>query len=318
MSDPVIAVDLGGTNLRCAVVDADGVISARRQARTPAQEGPDAVLDLLASLVSASASEAGLANDAPVGIDMPGPLDPRAEIVAFMPNLAGWRDFPVGDALRRRISRPFALGNDGNCAALGEAAYGAARGVADLIHVALGTGIGGGVISRGRLIDGVHGFGAEVGHVVVALDGPRCSCGGIGCIESFAAGWALARDADLVSRTDDGAAIRLAAGDQPVGVQALIEAAESGDPAALAILRRAAGALGAGLGGFLNLFNPAMITIGGGVGDRAGDLLIPMIEERLAQHSFPQCRHGLRIVRSELGDDAGLLGASVIARETAG
>ncbi|MFM9105676.1 MAG: ROK family protein [Chloroflexota bacterium] len=315
MVHPVIAVDLGGTNLRCAVVDGDGAVISRATAATPAEAGPEAVLDLLVGMMDAAAAGAGLSGQAPAGLAMPGPLDPRRQIVAKMPNLAGWREFPVGDALRRRTDRPFALGNDGNCAALGEAAFGAARGVEDLVHLALGTGIGGGVISGGRLIDGARGYGAEVGHVVVATDGPRCSCGAVGCVESFAAGWALARDADLVARTDDGAAIRAACTGGTATVAALIAAAEAGDGAALAILDRAGQAVGAALGGFLNLFNPEMVTIGGGVGERAWDLLLPTLRRSLASHSFSQCRENLRIERSELGDDAGLLGAAALARQ---
>jgi glucokinase len=309
--DPVIAVDLGGTNLRAAVVLHDGSVLGRHVLLTPGAAGPDAILDAIIELVEAAGREAGADARAPIGIAMPGPLDPRRQIVASMPNLPGWQEFDVGAALRSRTSRPFAIGNDGNCAALGEWTFGAGQGVEDMIHLALGTGVGGGVISGGRLIDGDRGLGAEVGHVVVALDGPRCSCGSIGCVEAFVAGWAIARDGDLVAATEDGAAIRAAAAGSPVTAHAVSVAAAAGDPVALALLDRAGRALGAALGAFVNLFNPALISIGGGIGE-IGEPLLGPARRSLAQHSFVLSRRNVEVVRSELGDDAGLLGAAAL------
>ncbi|HET7092068.1 MAG TPA: ROK family protein, partial [Thermomicrobiales bacterium] len=145
MADRVIGVDVGGTNLRAAAVDASGDIACRHEVRTPASAGPQAVVDALLKLAEEAAIEAGLPAGAPLGIAIPGPLDPATGVVAFTPNLTDWRDFPLGEALRRRTRRPFRLANDGNCAAVGEARFGVGRGIEDLIYLALGTGVGGGV-----------------------------------------------------------------------------------------------------------------------------------------------------------------------------
>ncbi len=314
MADRVIGVDVGGTNLRAAAVDAEGTIACRQAARTPADAGPDAVVDALLTLANRAGAEAGLPPDAPLGIAIPGPLDPATGVVAFTPNLKDWRDYPLGAALRQRTRRPFRLANDGNCAAVGEARFGVGRGVDDLIYLALGTGVGGGIITGGHLIEGTTGFGGEVGHVVIALDGPRCTCGSIGCLEAYVGGWAIARDASLVATTADGMALlRLAAG-RPITPAIVATAARDGDPAAGAILDRAGRALGAALGAFANIFNPRLIVIGGGVGS-LGDALLEPARTAMANHAFPENRTAARIERSRLGDDTALLGAAALAME---
>ncbi|HEU0114425.1 MAG TPA: ROK family protein, partial [Thermomicrobiales bacterium] len=309
MAERVIGVDVGGTNLRAAAVDLAGDIACRHEVRTPAKAGPEAVVDALLALADEAAAEAGLAADAPLGIAIPGPLDPATGIVAFTPNLKDWRDFPLGAALRQRTRRPFRLANDGNCAAVGEARFGAGRGVDDLIYLALGTGVGGGVIAGGRLIEGAAGFGGEVGHVVVALDGPRCTCGSVGCLEAFVGGWAIARDATLVATTDDGQTLARLAGGRPLSARIVAEAARAGDPAAAAILRRAGRALGAAMGAFANIFNPRLFVIGGGVG-ALGEALLEPARTAMVDHSFPRNRDAARIEDSRLGDDTALLGAA--------
>lgn len=312
MARRVLAVDLGGTNLRAAVVADDGTLSHRRSVPTQAESGPEAVVGRLVALIDRVAAEAGIDPDAPAGVAIPGPLDPRTGVVYFTPNLRGWREFRLGDALRARTERPIRLGNDGNCAALGEARFGVGTGVADLVYFALGTGVGGGIISGGRLIDGPRGLGGEVGHVVVALDGPRCHCGSVGCLEAYAAGWAITRDADLVATTADGAAIRREAGDGRITPTVVAAAAEAGDPAAHAILERAGRALGAVAGAFVNLFNPDLVVVGGGVGT-LGEALLGPARRGLAAHSFPAPRATTRLVASALGDDTALLGAAALA-----
>lgn len=312
MAEAALAVDLGGTNLRVATVTREGAVAHRTVVAARPEAGPDDLVARLADLVEETARAAGLDATAPLGIAMPGPLDPFRQVVAYMPNLPGWRDYAVGDAIRSRTGRPFVLGNDGNCAALGETRFGAARGVADLVHFALGTGVGGGIITGGRLVEGALGYASEVGHMVVAFDGPRCSCGSVGCLESYASGWAIAREGELVAATEDGAAIRAAAGGAAVTPRAIAAAAATGDPAATAILERAGRALGAAAGSLVNLFNPEMIVIGGGVGN-LGEIILEPMRRELASHAFPRNREILRIVTSALGDDTGLLGAAALA-----
>lgn len=316
MSEAAIAIDLGGTNLRCAVVDEDGRVSGRRVVPTPAAAGPSAVLAAMADVIGETRRATGVAGDAPIGIAIPGPLDPRTGVVGSTPNLRGWHDVPFGAWMREATGTRVRLANDGNCAAVGEHRYGVARGVSDLVYLALGTGVGGGVISHGVLIEGAHGLGGEVGHVVVALDGPRCTCGGIGCLETFASGWAIRRDGELVAATADGAGLAAAAGGGAVTPDVIARAAEAGDAFAARILERAGRALGAAIGSFANLFNPELVVIGGGVGT-LGDALLNPARAAVASHAFPGNRADLRIVRSVLGDDTALLGAASLARDQA-
>ncbi|MEX1158737.1 MAG: ROK family protein, partial [Thermomicrobiales bacterium] len=176
-----LGIDLGGTNLRSAAVSASGEIVYETSRPTFATEGVESVIDRVALAIREAAERAGVASDVPVGVAAPGPLDPRAGIVYFAPNLPGWRDVQLRDRLQALTNRQVLLGNDANAAALGEFIFGAGKGSQNMIFVGLGTGVGGGVISEGRLIDGVRGMGGELGHVSVDLDGPRCTCGSSGC-----------------------------------------------------------------------------------------------------------------------------------------
>lgn len=313
MADQVIAVDLGGTNIRAALVARDGAVIRRASMPTEAAAGPPAVISRIVRVIQ-TVSE-GADPDTPVGIASPGPLDPRQGVILFTPNLPGWRDVRLVEQVQSHIDRPVALQNDGNCGALGEAYFGSARGVDDLVYLALGTGIGGGVLSNGMLVDGVRGLGAEVGHVVVALDGPRCTCGSVGCVEAFASGWAIRREAELIATTADGDRMRELArgGDIHAGIVA--QAAKDGDPAAARIMDRAGRALGAAIGAFVNIFNPAMVVIGGGVAG-VGETLIGPTRAAIPQHSFVDMRNDLTVDYSSLGKDTGLLGAAALAIRT--
>jgi glucokinase len=308
----VIAVDLGGTHIRVAVITEGGELRLRDSVPTNAVNGPDSVIERMAALITDVAARAGVADDAPVGVASPGPLDARTGTVLYTPNLPGWRNVRIVERLREITGREVSLANDGNCGALGEARFGSAKDVDNLVYLALGTGVGGGIISGGHLVDGVRGLGAEVGHVVIAMDGPRCSCGQIGCLESFVAGWAIKRDAEMVATTAEGETlVRMAdGGELHAGIVA--RAAQAGDPAAKQILARVSRALGAGMGAFANLFTPDMIVIGGGVADIGSILLEPAIES-MASYSFVDVRADLTVGFSSLGQDTGLYGAAALA-----
>ena len=308
----VLAVDLGGTNIRVAVVSTDGELTHRRAIPTDSKDGHRMVIKRTIDLINDVADAAGLGRDSPVGVASPGPLDPNTGIVLFTPNLPGWRDVPLGPHLAEGTGRHVSVANDGNCAALGEMRFGSGQGATNLVYLALGTGVGGGVISHGQLVDGIRGFGAELGHSVVALDGPRCTCGGIGCLESFVAGWAIGREGELVATTADGEAILAAAGTGPVTAGAVATAAQGGDPAAIAILARAGHALGAAIGAFVNIFNPEVVVIGGGVA-AIGDLLLEPARRAIPSYAFVANRSCMQIALSSLGDDTALFGAAALA-----
>lgn len=313
----VIAVDLGGTHIRVGVVGESGSLDNHAQVATRPELGPQSVIERMAEQINETAESARLGGSIPVGAASPGPLNPKTGTVLYTPNLPGWRDIPFVELLEAHIGRKVYLANDGNCGALGEIRFGSARGVRDLIYFALGTGVGGGIVSDGKLIDGVRGLGAEVGHMNVALDGPRCSCGSIGCLESFVAGWAIKRDAEAVATTTDGDRLRELAGDGEIHAGVVAAAADEGDLAARMILNRAGRALGAAMGALVNIFNPSMIVVGGGVAAIGEHLLAPARETMLA-HSFADMRADVSIAYSSLGNETGIYGAAALALEESG
>lgn len=311
MSSVAIGVDLGGTNLRAAVVNDAGVILSEVRTETRADEGVDAVIERIAKSIDEAARDSEASPEVAVGVAAPGPLDPRAGVVLFAPNLPGWRDVALRSRLQEMTGRRIALGNDANAAALGEYYFGAGRAVRNMIYVGLGTGIGGGVISEGRLIDGARGMGGELGHVTVSLSGPRCTCGSTGCVESYCSAWAITRDAQLLVASGTGEAICAAANGGEVGPREVGEAAAAGDAAALSLLERAGTALGAGLASFINVFNPEMIVLGGGVAEIGEPLLEPM-QRAVSAYAMPVMRRDVEIVSSSLGLTTGIIGSAAL------
>lgn len=317
MWNAVLGVDLGGTNVRAAVVDAEGTVLSRRQRPTAPEAGLDAVVDRIVLTVNEAAALAALEPGAPVGVALPGAVNPRTGVVGIAPNLPGWRDVPIRDLLSARLDRPVVMANDVNAAALGEWRFGSGRGHRNLIYLGIGTGVGGGAIVDGRLLLGQHGLAGEFGHTVVQLDGPPCHCGGRGCLEAFAAGWAITRDAQQL--LDSGMPSQLtelmADRDEPLSGVLVAVAARQQDGLALEILTRAGRALGIAIASFVHLFNPEVVAIGGGV-IAAGDLLFGPMHEALEAQLLRPFAANLWIGASALDQDAGLLGAAVLARET--
>ncbi len=306
-----LGVDLGGTNLRSAAVNANGTIVYETRRPTGASEGVDAVINRIADAVLEAADEANVGPDVPVGVAAPGPLDPRAGVVHFAPNLPGWRNIQLRDRLQELTGRRVLLGNDANAAALGEFIFGVGRGIQNMIFVGIGTGVGGGVISEGRLIDGARGMGGELGHVSVDLSGPRCTCGSSGCIEAFCSSWSLTYEATLLVASGRGAAIQAAAKNGKIGPRAIGSAAANGDPAALALLERAGTALGAGLANFINIFNPEIIVLGGGVSEIGENLLNP-VRRAIDAFAMPVIRERVQLVGSSLGLKTGIYGSAAL------
>lgn len=311
MPDLALAVDLGGTNLRCSVIDRQGNVHFAINQSTGADEGPSAVIQRIERILKTAVEDQDLSPDVAIGVAAPGPLDTKTGVVRYTPNLVGWHDVPLRSELERRTGRQVILSNDANAAALGEYYFGAARDVDNMVFVAIGTGFGGGVIAEGQLIDGRRGMGGELGHTTVSLTGPRCSCGSVGCIESFCSGWAIARDGEALVRSGRGDAIRRAAGDGPVDAEAVAAAARAGDEAAHHIITSAGQALGAALANFTNIFNPDMIVIGGGIA-QIGDLLLDPARESLRTYALSDLLEELEIVPSALGTKTGIFGAAAL------
>lgn len=307
-----LAVDLGGTNLRCAIVTREGEIVAEQRARTESERGVNAVIDHIARLIDKVAATSNLAPNTPVGIAAPGPLDPEQGIVRFSPNLEGWINVPLRDELHKRTGRVIHLGNDANAATLGEYYFGAASGTRHLIYIALGTGFGGGVISDGLLIDGIHGLGGELGHICVNMDGPRCTCGASGCVEAYCSGWAIAREGLALVNSGRGQAILAAAShSNEIDARAVSNAAKAGDQGAQIILERAGLALGTALASFANILNPEMILIGGGLA-RIGDPLLNPARRSFRSQVLPAIGNEVTISESVLGTQTGIYGAAAL------
>ena len=309
-----LGVDLGGTNVRAAAITAAGRIIARQQTPTQPEHGVDAVLDRIAEAVAGVARATNLPAGTPVGVALPGPVNPRTGYVGLAPNL-GWEDLPIRDLLQEKLGRPVVAGNDVNTAALGEWHYGVGRGTRHLVFLAVGTGLGSGVVVDGKLLVGHEGLATEAGHMVIALDGPPCHCGGRGCLEAFVSGWAI----ELAAQTllDSGRPSLLTdlmrqRGERLSGTL-VTEAAQQGDAVATEVLARAGHALGMAVASLVHLFNPEVVAIGGGV-VAAGPLLFDPLHAAVQAHAMVAFTRHLQIVPSALEQDAGLLGAAVLAR----
>jgi len=293
-----IGIDLGGTKILAGVVTREGDV-LRRHERTTSLESQDAlVAELEAAIAEVVGDDIGA-----IGLGVPGPLDLEAGRTYDMVNLP-FHDFPLRDHMTRRFGLPVGLDNDANAAAIAEWRVGAARGVDDLIMLTLGTGLGGGVISRGRPFRGAHGAGVELGHVVIVHDGRPCQgrCTGRGHLEPYVTGLAATRAAqDAFGPAAD--------------AHVLVGLANGGDATARAILADIGAHLGSGMGSFANIFEPALIVIGGGFGVAAWEHLIGSAESIMRREALRPMRDEVRVVRAELGTDAGLIGAGFVAFE---
>lgn len=315
-SPPVVGVDLGGTYIRAALAGERGVLLERRKVETHAREGVEAVVE---RIVRAVEEVRGGTAVAALGICSPGPLSSRTGIVYSPPNLPGWSDVPLVALLEERLGVPVFLGNDANAAALGEHKYGAGRGIGHMIYVTVSTGVGGGVISDGRLLEGRHGAAGEVGHVVLEPDGPPCNCGNRGCLEALISGTAIARQAREAIAAGRETSIEQLARTDPHGVTAevVVRAARGGDALAGELLERAGRWLGLALIGLVHLFDTQVIVVGGGV-TNAGELLMKPARDTMFAGLMPIFKENLEVVAPDLGADAGLYGAVALARRTAG
>ncbi|MGA7669887.1 MAG: ROK family protein [Nitrolancea sp.] len=311
VTNVALAVDLGGTNVRAALVDSNGEIRHLVSRPTLGHEGPEAVIDRLAALVGEVVAHENPAQQVEVGVIAPGAIDPDAGIIYFGPNIPDWHDIPLRDMLESRLNRTVHIGNDANCAALGEARFGSGQGTQDMIYIAIGTGVGGGVISNGHLIGGKRGFGGELGHVSVDPTGPRCSCGGIGCVESFVSGWAIVRDAEILVHSLRSDELTRMSRRNPITPEMVAMAAAAGDQGAKSIFDRAGQALAASLGGMINIFNPELLVIGGGI-SKAGDLLIKPFRKWLPNYALPSILADVTIRESSLGLNTGIYGGAAL------
>lgn len=310
----VIGVDLGGTKALAGAVGEDLAVHHRLQ--RPSQGlATGELLDVLAGMVR-EAVDAAPGEVAGVGFGVPGVLDRRTGIVAACPHLP-LEGVRFEALMAERLGLPVAIDNDGNCAMLAEWRHGAARGADDALMVTVGTGIGGGIVAGGRLLRGATGGGAEIGHMVVELDGPPCEgrCPGRGHWEWYASGNAIGRAGAEAARSAPGSALAAeVAGGREITGALVTELAHHGDATAVDVLALVGRRLGQGFVSLVNVFNPERIVVAGGA-VAAGDLLLGPAREVVAREAMPSLRDVVQIIPARFGSDAGLLGAATLAFE---
>lgn len=311
----VVGVDLGGTKVYTALAARDGKVLAETKIPTGAEHGLQHVVDRMIESVehvveAARASKGGLGA---LALGAPGPLDSNSGIIHQAPNLK-WRNVPIKQILEQRLSIPVLLDNDANLAALGEYTYGAGQGEVNMVYITVSTGVGGAIIIDGRLFRGSSDGAGEIGHMTLLPDGPLCGCGNRGCLEALASGTAMAREARELVKRGGGKRIIEEAGGEPGKIDSatIATAARAGDLEACAIISKAAGYLGIGVANVLNLLNPSLVVMGGGVMEIGGPIW-EGIRKEVQSRALEAARAGSKIVPAKLGGRAGVMGAVALA-----
>lgn len=325
----VVGVDLGGTNVRAAVVDLQERIVGQARGPSDATAGAERVIARTCEIVALAIAEAGLkpSDIGAIGMAVPGHIDPKTGVIRWSPNFGEtvegqfriFLDVPFCGPVSERLGIAAFAGNDANVAALGEFRYGAGRGASDLVMLTLGTGIGSGVITGGRLLTGSTGGAVEFGHHVIVAGGRQCGCGTFGCLEAYCGTSAiLERALRAIERNEPTVLFDRIAGDKTTLTPKMIdEAARDGDAVALSVWEETGYYLGIGIGNAANLFNPELVVLGGGIRQATG--LKEAAERSLRRHSVYSVARNCRIVEAALGEDAGVMGAAELAwRKCAG
>ena len=309
----VVGIDLGGTNIVVGTVAEDGSeLLGLVSEPTLAEQGGDAVIARMVKLARASMAQAKGKEIVGVGIGSPGPLDTKKGIVILTPNL-GWTNMPLRDRIAEGVKLPAVLDNDANCAIYGEWWRGAARGVQDVVGLTIGTGIGGGIVLGGEIYHGASDAAGEIGHMTINANGRRCNCGNYGCLEAYASGPAIAaRAVEGIAAGEKSGLPQYVGGDlSKITAQVVYEAANDGDAYALTVVRETAELLGAGVASIVNIFNPEVVVICGGV-TQAGDKLFEPLTTEVHRRAFKPAWEVCRILPGTLTGTAGVYGAAAV------
>jgi glucokinase-like ROK family protein len=311
----IAAVDIGATSIDVALTTLGGELLARRGEPADVRDGPLPTLDRVKLLLSELLDEqAANARDVlAIGVGVPGPVEQASGLLTVPPIMPGWDRFPIREAFAGEYAAPVFVDNDVNVMALGEHWGGVAKGVDDMIFVKIGTGIGSGIIIGGRLHRGTQGCAGDFGHICVDPAGPLCSCGNAGCLEAMAAAPAIVLQAERCAREGESPLLMALLREKgELTMKDVGEAARRGDYCALTIVRKSGRLIGQTLASAVNVLNPSMIVIGGGV-SRVGNALLAEVRSAIYQRSLPLATRNLPIVMSELDDVAGVVGASAMA-----
>ena len=317
----ILAVDIGGTKIATALVTGQGDILTRGHSSTPVGAAPEAITNSILRTIGDTISSGRVSPSQLLGIGVAaaGLIDSDEGQVVFTPNIPGWIEVPLKAVIQQRFGVPTCMGNDATLAALGEWRFGLRKKVANLIYITVSTGIGAGIITDGRLYSGAHGFAGEAGHMTIHADGPVCNCGSTGCWEALASGTALAREARKeIEQGADTSIAELVGGDSSrIDASVVFEAAQKGDRLAGKLISRLAYYFGVGLANLVNIFDPELILVGGGVA-KMGDLLLQPARSLVKERAYVTLTHDVEIRPALLGDDSGLLGAVAFVSECCG
>lgn len=308
-----IGIDLGGTKVSMALIDADGqILSDNRHPANPGKGSEGIITDII-DAVNELQGQAGQ-KAAALGIGVAGQID-LAGVVKSSPNLP-FHDEPLQTRLEEELGLPVLVTNDVNAVTYGEWRYGAGKGVDDLVVIFVGTGIGGGVVSGGKLLEGCNNTAGELGHATIVVEGRRCRCQNLGCLEAYAGGWAIAEMAKeaVTVRPAEGEMLKsLAGGIEKITAAAVCRAYQEGDPLSVRLVEETGQYLAAGVVGIVNAFNPCLLIFGGGVIEGMPEL-IKIVENGVRKRALGPAVENLKIVKAGLGANAGVVGAAALAR----
>ncbi|MEA3296813.1 MAG: ROK family protein [candidate division Zixibacteria bacterium] len=318
MTDDTVyaGIDIGGTNVKFGLFDSGGKVLYREQRRTLAEKGAIPLMHLITN-ISEQLLYYAVEEEYSVswlGVGTPGAVDFKTgTVIGPCPNIDGWHGMDIGKRLKERLNMPVFVDNDANCVALAEARFGAAIGAGSVVCVTVGTGIGGGIIINNRVWRGANYSAAEIGHMPINFDGPMCSCGAQGCIEAYCASSAILNRVrlrlkkELTPVFDD-----VLGGDlDNLSIRKLFAAQKKGDTIAREVLDETAEYLGIGLAGIVNLLNPMVVVIGGGVADGGGGF-VEAVAKVIRKRAFKSAVENLNVVKASLGNDAGFIGAGLL------
>lgn len=313
MAKERIGIDVGGTNVKIALVDSKGKIIYSNSIPTRAEMGYEYTINNMKEAISELIKEtkSDPKNIESIGFGFPGQIDYQKGIVRLAPNIPGWVNVPIAEIMEKEFGIPTRVDNDVRCAALGELNYGAGQGCDNLICITVGTGIGSGLVINGKLVRGASNAAGEIGHIKLDMNGgPLCGCGDRGCLEAFASGPSIVALAEEYIKGGKSTKYRELA-NPDITPYIVSEAAKQGDPVAKRIFTIVGEYIGIGLASVVNLLNPEKIIIGGGVA-AAGDLLLTPIKESLIKRAMPIAGSAVEIVPAQLGNSAGVIGASLL------
>ncbi len=309
-----IGVDIGGTNIKIALVDFDGKIIYSNTTPTRADMGFEAGVANIKQAIKDLMQETNQNEKSieAIGFGLPGQIDYKAGMVKNLPNIPGWINVPLAKLIEDEFSIPTRLDNDVRCAALGELNFGAGKGCENLICITVGTGIGSGIVLNGKLVRGASNAAGEIGHIKLTLEnGPLCGCGDHGCFEAYASGPSIVAMAKEFIAGGKSAKYKEMATDGIITPYIVAQAALLGDAVSLQIFKRMGEIIGIGLASVVNLLNPEKIIIGGGVAD-AGDILLEPIRKTIADRAMSIQGNAVKIVPAQLANAAGVIGASLL------